>query len=257
MKRVALAALLLVPGIALARTHIGLQSPAEVPAQTDAPLAISLNFTDPVPGFGAASTTLVNATIDDFVSAGNDRDFSLTLTPVAEGAFSLEIVEGTVGDNNIDFLLQSAYALSAPREDATSTEASSTPPAEEAPAAPQSGGAGATGSGSSGALPHNAIIPAPAEDTALPQPAEGEVLGAATFSFTGYLARGMDGSAVLSLQKVLINLGFLGKGYAIGHFGPRTEAATAAYQRARGLEQTGAMGPRTRAALNAEDLSIL
>lgn len=262
-RRALIALLLLLPGLALARTHIGIQIPAAIPDTTDAPLSISLNFTDPAPEFSTGSMTLTNATVADFASSGNDRDFSFLLVPQVAGAFGLEIPEGIVGDNNIALQISSVYAPAAPADDATTTpEATSTPPVDDSTPAPAPANGGGGSGNAGGTLVENAIVPPPIGNAAAPAaepqaaPAS-EVLGAQAFRFTTFLARGMDGDGVRNLQKVLINLGFLGTEYAIGHFGPRTEAAVRGYQSARGLPQAGVVGPRTRAALNNEDLSAL
>lgn len=102
------------------------------------------------------------------------------------------------------------------------------------------GGGGGGGSGSSPAY----VSPIPATP--------GQVLGAATscYQFTRNLVRGMNGADVTELQKILIAKGYMTVA-ANGHFGPATEAGVKAYQKANGLEQVGAVGPKTRALLNA------
>lgn len=62
------------------------------------------------------------------------------------------------------------------------------------------------------------------------------------------LKRGSDGPDVTALQKRLKSLGFDPKGVD-GHFGPGTEAAVRAFQKAEGLTINGKVGPTTRAAL--------
>lgn len=82
-------------------------------------------------------------------------------------------------------------------------------------------------------------------------PAAGQVLGASTscYQFTRTLVRGMNGADVTELQKILIAKGYMTVA-ANGNFGPATEAGVKAYQAANGLEQVGAVGPKTRALLN-------
>lgn len=70
------------------------------------------------------------------------------------------------------------------------------------------------------------------------------------------LQRGTTGAAVLGVQKKLVAKGFLSPASLStgrGIFGPRTEAAVRAFQKARGLPETGVAGSRTLAALSAAD----
>ena len=83
-------------------------------------------------------------------------------------------------------------------------------------------------------------------------PTAGRVLGASTFVLSSRLSSGMQGQEVTELQNKLIASGFLTGTSASGYFGPMTRAALMAYQAAHGLEQTGAVGPRTLGLLNAE-----
>ncbi len=70
------------------------------------------------------------------------------------------------------------------------------------------------------------------------------------YTFTTYLKSGSESDEVLQLQKVLSKLGFLTVA-PNGYFGPSTIAAVKKFQAAHGLDQLGAVGPGTRAALNA------
>ena len=63
------------------------------------------------------------------------------------------------------------------------------------------------------------------------------------------LRRGSRGDAVAALQRMLVAAGFAVA--ADGDFGPATEAAVRAFQRARGLGEDGIVGPATLAALAA------
>ncbi|HZI06727.1 MAG TPA: peptidoglycan-binding domain-containing protein, partial [Archangium sp.] len=63
------------------------------------------------------------------------------------------------------------------------------------------------------------------------------------------LKNGATGPAVESLQKQLQQAGFE-PGGTDGAFGPRTEAAVKAFQKAKGLDADGVVGPRTKAALD-------
>ncbi len=71
-----------------------------------------------------------------------------------------------------------------------------------------------------------------------------------SLKFTTPLYRGIRTSAVVELQKILIAKNFL-VSEPTGYFGALTEAAVKKYQASKGIEQTGTVGPITRAALNA------
>jgi len=78
---------------------------------------------------------------------------------------------------------------------------------------------------------------------------------AGTLTGDGSIKRGATGDAVKTLQDALVKAGFMTRsdvntGY--GTFGPKTEAALKSFQASVGLEQTGAVGPKTLAALNAK-----
>lgn len=82
----------------------------------------------------------------------------------------------------------------------------------------------------------------------------GEVLGAAAYNFTRTLRTGDSGNDVLELQKLLQSKGYFGEA-PTGYFGPVTAQAVSRYQAAHGLEQVGAVGPRTLAVLNGETVT--
>ncbi|MFP2905004.1 peptidoglycan-binding protein [Pyxidicoccus sp. 3LFB2] len=63
------------------------------------------------------------------------------------------------------------------------------------------------------------------------------------------LREGSKGAAVVTLQNKLKAAGF-NPGAADGAFGPKTETAVKAFQRARGLTADGIVGPKTWSALN-------
>lgn len=89
----------------------------------------------------------------------------------------------------------------------------------------------------------------------------GEVLGAEAHQFTTNLSFGMKGSEVEELQKALIAAGFdipliTQSHVPYGYFGSQTLAAVKAFQKAHGIEQTGFVGPLTRAALNKGTVSL-
>ncbi|MFA6348007.1 MAG: peptidoglycan-binding domain-containing protein [Candidatus Paceibacterota bacterium] len=73
-----------------------------------------------------------------------------------------------------------------------------------------------------------------------------------SFKFTKLLYVGLTGDdEVLELQKRLAEEGYF-EGLPIGTFGPMTRVAVMAYQKAKGIRQTGNVGDATRAALNNE-----
>ena len=72
-----------------------------------------------------------------------------------------------------------------------------------------------------------------------------------SFVFTLFLSRGSSGPEVLELQKKLQSLGFLPSTITPnGVFGPATQEAVVAFQRANGIDPFGYVGPATRAVLN-------
>jgi hypothetical protein len=80
----------------------------------------------------------------------------------------------------------------------------------------------------------------------------GQVLGSSTFNFLVNLHRGMRHQDIARLQEILISDGFSIPAGATGFFGPQTLAAAKAYQKSRGIVQTGFVGPITRGQLNRE-----
>ncbi len=66
-----------------------------------------------------------------------------------------------------------------------------------------------------------------------------------------YLRNGSTGPSVVSLQNVLIGLGYLAQGDADGNFGPVTQAAVEKFQVDQGLVSDGIVGPKTLNALLA------
>jgi hypothetical protein len=70
-----------------------------------------------------------------------------------------------------------------------------------------------------------------------------------TPEFTQPMKLGSTGTEVINLQNILRSLGFY-KGKIDGGYGPATEEAVRAFQKAHGLTQLGSVGPGTRSALN-------
>ena len=71
-----------------------------------------------------------------------------------------------------------------------------------------------------------------------------------TVLFTSALRQGSRGNEVTRLQEFLRDQGFF-TAVANGNFGPVTKAALQAFQEANGLTADGALGPKTRAKVNA------
>lgn len=81
------------------------------------------------------------------------------------------------------------------------------------------------------------------------------VVSAQGYAFNTNLTVGATGADVVALQKALINMGYdipsVSSGVAsYGYFGSQTKAAVMAYQAAKGIPNTGFVGPLTRGALN-------
>ena len=91
------------------------------------------------------------------------------------------------------------------------------------------------------------VVPPPIPQIQVPN---GQVLGAAIFNFTRSLLRGSTGEDVKELQKVLIKSGHLKIDAPTGTFGSLTEEALKSFQKSKGLQAVGVVGPQTRALLN-------
>lgn len=86
--------------------------------------------------------------------------------------------------------------------------------------------------------------------TAPPTSTNAPVVSAPTYVFTQYLSPGKESAEVLALQKLLVSQGLLGA-VPNGYYGVQTTAAVVAFQKARGIDPLGVVGPQTRRALNA------
>ncbi|MCR4275781.1 MAG: ice-binding family protein [Candidatus Parcubacteria bacterium] len=105
-----------------------------------------------------------------------------------------------------------------------------------------------------GATPATPAVPG--VSPAIPAtPSQGRVLGAATFNFTRNLGVGLSGEDVTALQQILIDAGLLKINAPTGNFGQLTKAAVQAFQKSRGVSQTGFVGPLTRGELNSGSAS--
>lgn len=230
----------------------------------------------------AASSTVASATVGDRVAVL--ATFSEAVADAPTTTIAIEGPDAATGTMNKVDATHYLYVFTAAGtgQDAITVDgaqdlagnaqvAASTTLIVAAPVPSGGGGGGGSGSGASapvaivlGALSTagNAVIPT-AGSTSLTSSGQaisaatqsGEVLGTQTYRFTMYLVRGSAGNAVTELQKLLIALKFLAPGNAVGSFGPLTQKGVSAYQRARGITQTGTVGPLTRAALNKETIS--
>ncbi|MFH1292164.1 MAG: peptidoglycan-binding domain-containing protein [bacterium] len=70
------------------------------------------------------------------------------------------------------------------------------------------------------------------------------------YSFTKYLNIGSVGNGVQELQKLLKDLGYFTYTKITDYFGDITKKAVQAFQKAKGIDQVGWVGPQTRSALN-------
>lgn len=97
--------------------------------------------------------------------------------------------------------------------------------------------------------PGNPILPTPVTPPAPTTPSTPSV-PTTSAKFNTDLEAGMENADVRRLQDTLASLGYL-KATPNGYFGPATQAAVAAWQRANGLPGSGFFGPQSRAKMNA------
>jgi peptidoglycan hydrolase-like protein with peptidoglycan-binding domain len=83
------------------------------------------------------------------------------------------------------------------------------------------------------------------------KPTSSSTLGGMTVNITlNVLQQGSSGNQVRTLQRLLKSLGYsVGSAGVDGSFGPATNKAVLAFQKARKLEQDGIVGPNTWNAL--------
>ncbi len=92
--------------------------------------------------------------------------------------------------------------------------------------------------------------PAPSQPTQPTTPVTPPVATpVAKYTFKLFLNLDSEGSEVTELQKKLTSLGFY-SGPVTGYFGPLTRAAVIKFQKAKGIEPLGHVGPSTRVQLN-------
>jgi hypothetical protein len=87
-------------------------------------------------------------------------------------------------------------------------------------------------------------------------PVQGQVLGAAVYSFTKDLSIGARGTDVTALQQFLIDSGYAIPAGATGYFGAQTKTAVIAFQKTHNIVQTGSVGPLTRTELDKGSLGF-
>src|SRR3989338_55919 len=122
-----------------------------------------------------------------------------------------------------------------------------------------SSGGGGGGGGGGGYTPPAATTPTattPAAATPAPPatPATPAAATPASGSLTSDFGVGAENKSVETLQTLLESKGFLTMpaGVSKGYYGALTRTAVRAYQKSKGISQTGYIGPLTRAAVNAE-----
>ncbi|KKS38774.1 MAG: hypothetical protein A3G49_04670 [Candidatus Sungbacteria bacterium RIFCSPLOWO2_12_FULL_41_11] len=92
--------------------------------------------------------------------------------------------------------------------------------------------------------------PAASPPASLPEKTASVVEAKTVTSITKYLKLYMSGPEVKFLQEYLAKNGFLSPDNATGYFGRVTRGAVQAFQKSKGLESLGAVGPQTRAIIN-------
>ncbi|MBI3888900.1 peptidoglycan-binding protein [Candidatus Nomurabacteria bacterium] len=99
------------------------------------------------------------------------------------------------------------------------------------------------------ACPANTITTTPVTTVTVPDDTINTPTTSTAFKFTKAIKLGSKGAEVTQLQKKLKTLGYFNT-TATGTFGPITEKAVKAFQKAHKLPQVGNVGPLTRALLN-------
>lgn len=90
----------------------------------------------------------------------------------------------------------------------------------------------------------------PQEETEVNKVPVPDILGATSFRFLSDLSKGVENSDVIKLQERLRQEGYFTHPTNTGYFGSITFTAVQAYQRAKGLPDTGFVGPMTRERFN-------
>ena len=183
--------------------------------------------------FSASSTGLTSPTYALTDSLGWYSTVNAADTSTSTGAFSWTPAASDIGSHTLTLTATDANGGTASAH--VTITVGATAPATAASAAP----ATVNAAPAAGAAPSSAVA------------TDGYV-------FTTYLGTGSRGTAVTELQKRLTALGSY-SGPVTGYFGPMTEAGVQNFQRAQGVASSGspwttgygAVGPKTRAALNA------
>jgi len=93
------------------------------------------------------------------------------------------------------------------------------------------------------------VVSPPATTTNATTSAPAKTTKTTTFKFTKSIKQGSSGTEVSELQKKLSALGYY-KSKVDGKFGPTTDKAVKAFQKAHKIPQVGNVGPQTRSLLN-------
>ena len=216
-----------------------------------APTLDSIDITTPA----TKLTYLVGETLDitGMVVVGNYSDDNSSIVTVTLGDVSGFDSSVPVVGQTLTITIDGKTATYAVTVEAAPVPAAPTP-------APASGGGGGGGGGGGSASGIINLPPVPASNqsneptvsvVASTTTPLGRVLGASTFNFTQNLSLGSTGEEVTKLQERLLAEGLLASDVKpTGYFGPLTEDAVKKFQELHGIEMTGTVGPKTRAALN-------
>ena len=118
--------------------------------------------------------------------------------------------------------------------------------------AANAGNGAAIGGGGGGG--YVAVLTTPSTNTGSSPTSTSGASGSTGSVFSGDFGMGAKGDSVIKLQTFLEGKGFLKlpKGATKGLYGAMTKKAVKAYQKSKGIGQTGYLGPKTRAAIAAE-----
>ncbi len=231
----------------------GVLSFTPVVSLADGTHAVTIDFSDSAgnPAIQANWSFTVDATPPVITLLG-DATINLTVgdSYSEPGATALDNIDGSIVvgiSGAVNTAVSDTYIITYTATDTASNTATTTrtvnvnsPPAS---IIVPSGGGG----GGGGFIPPT--IPPPVIPPIIPQ-----VLGATIFNFTSDLGIGMESDAVAELQKRLTAENVY-SGPITGYFGPLTLAGVRSYQAKYGINQTGFVGPITRANLNGSQVA--